>query len=118
MTFLQKLHGKAHDRAVFKRRIQVLARTLADFLPRKARVPDVGCGSGTLASAIMALRPDVEIEGIDVLVRPNTEIPVKPFDGDTIPWPDNHFDVALIVDVLHHTDDPARVMAEARRVAK
>ena len=40
------------------------------------------------------------------------------FDGNTIPWPDRHFDVALIVDVLHHTDDPVRVMAEARRVTK
>jgi SAM-dependent methyltransferase len=118
MGVLQHLHGKAHDKAVFKRRIQVLAQALADFLPKNARVLDVGCGSGTLAKVIMTLRPDVTIEGIDVLVRPNTEIPVTEFDGNTIPWPDKHFDVALIVDVLHHTDDPVRVMAEARRVTK
>jgi SAM-dependent methyltransferase len=118
MGVLQHLHGKAHDKAVFKRRIQVLAQALADFLPKNARVLDVGCGSGTLAKVIMTLRPDVTIEGIDVLVRPNTEIPVTEFDGNTIPWPDQHFDVALIVDVLHHTDDPVRVMAEARRVTK
>lgn len=118
MGVLQHLHGKAHDKAVFKRRIQVLAQALANFLPKNARVLDVGCGSGTLAKVIMTLRPDVTIEGIDVLVRPNTEIPVTEFDGNTIPWPDRHFDVALIVDVLHHTDDPVRVMAEARRVTK
>src|SRR6476660_5038840 len=118
MGVLQHLHGKAHDKAVFKRRIQVLAQALANFLPKNARVLDVGCGSGTLAKVIMTLRPDVTIEGIDVLVRPNTEIPVTEFDGNTIPWPDKHFDVALIVDVLHHTDDPVRVMAEARRVTK
>jgi SAM-dependent methyltransferase len=116
MGLLSKLHGRAHDKAVFKRRIQVLARTIAEFLPDQARVLDVGCGSGTLAKAIMTLRPDVLIEGIDVLVRPATEIPVTQFDGTTIPWPDRHFDIALIVDVLHHTDDPAVVMAEARRV--
>ena len=118
MGFFQQMHGKAHDKAVFQRRIQVLAQNLAEFLPNNARVLDVGCGSGTLANAIMALRPDVKIEGIDVLVRPDTDIPVKAFDGNTIPWPDKHFDVAMIVDVLHHTDDPSRVMAEARRVAK
>ncbi|MGH6742774.1 MAG: class I SAM-dependent methyltransferase [Bradyrhizobium sp.] len=118
MGVLQHLHGKAHDKAVFKRRIQVLAQALANFLPKNARVLDVGCGSGTLAKVIMTLRPDVTIEGIDVLVRPTTEIPVTEFDGNTIPWPDKHFDVALIVDVLHHTDDPVRVMAEARRVTK
>jgi SAM-dependent methyltransferase len=118
MGVFQKWHGRAHDKAVFKRRIDVLARTLAEFLPQGAVVLDIGCGSGTLAKAIMALRPDVTIEGIDVLVRPQTEIPVQPFDGHTIPARDNQFDVALIVDVLHHTDDPTRIMAEAKRVSK
>jgi SAM-dependent methyltransferase len=81
-------------------------------------VLDIGCGSGTLARRIMALRPDVSIEGIDVLVRPGTEIPVTEFDGDTIPWADGHFDIALFVDVLHHTEAPARLLAEAKRVSK
>ena len=118
MSFFQRLHSKAHDKAVFGRRIEVLTRTLADFIPQGARVLDIGCGSGTLAKRIMALRPDVTIEGIDVLVRPGTEIPVTEFDGDTIPWPDGHFDIALFVDVLHHTEAPARLLAEAKRVSK
>jgi SAM-dependent methyltransferase len=118
MSLFQKLHRKVHGKAVFDRRIEVLTRTLADFIPANARVLDIGCGSGTLAKRIMALRPDVTIEGIDVLVRPGTEIPVTEFDGDTIPWPDGHFDIALFVDVLHHTEAPARLLAEAKRVSK
>ena len=118
MSLLKRLHSKAHDKAVFSRRIEVLTRTLADFIPRGARVLDIGCGSGTLAKRIMALRPDVTVEGIDVLVRPGTEIPVTQFDGDTIPWEDGHFDIALFVDVLHHTEAPARLLAEAKRVSR
>ena len=118
MSFFQRLHSKAHDKAVFGRRIEVLTRTLADFIPQGARALDIGCGSGTLAKRIMALRPDVSIEGIDVLVRPGTEIPVTQFDGDNIPWADGHFDIALFVDVLHHTEAPARLLAEAKRVSK
>ncbi|MEA3008702.1 MAG: hypothetical protein QOJ91_394 [Sphingomonadales bacterium] len=118
MSLFKSLHSKAHDKAVFGRRIEVLTRTLADFIPANARVLDIGCGSGTLARRIMALRPDVSIEGIDVLVRPGTEIPVTQFDGDTIPWEDGHFDIALFVDVLHHTEAPARLLAEAKRVSK
>jgi len=118
MSIFQRLHSSAHDKAVFGRRIEVLTRTLADFIPQGARVLDIGCGSGTLAKRIMALRPDITIEGIDVLVRPGTEIPVTEFDGDTIPWPDGHFDIALFVDVLHHTEAPARLLAEAKRVSK
>ena len=118
MSLFKRLHSKAHDKAVFNRRIEVLTRTLADFIPQGARVLDIGCGSGMLAKRIMALRPDVSIEGIDVLVRPGTEIPVTEFDGDTIPWADGHFDIALFVDVLHHTEAPARLLAEAKRVSK
>jgi SAM-dependent methyltransferase len=118
MSLFQRIHRKVHGKAVFDRRIEVLTRTLADFIPANARVLDIGCGSGMLAKRIMVLRPDVTIEGIDVLVRPGTEIPVTEFDGDTIPWPDGHFDIALFVDVLHHTEAPARLLAEAKRVSK
>ena len=118
MGILQKIHGKAHDKVVFGRRIKVLANSIAEFLPPNAKVLDIGCGSDTLAKAVMALRPDVSFEGIDVLVRPNTDIPVKEFDGETIPYGDKAFDIALFVDVLHHTDAPERLIGEAKRVAK
>ena len=118
MNLVRNLHGKLHEKAVFDRRIRVLASTIVQFIPPGARVLDIGCGSGTLAKAIMELRPDVSIEGIDVLVRPGTAIRVIEYDGETIPWPDKHFDIALFVDVLHHTDAPARLVAEAKRVAK
>ena len=52
-----------------------------------------------------------------MLVRPGTAIPVVRFDGATIPHPDASFDAAIIVDVLHHTDDPQAVLAEVSRVA-
>jgi ubiquinone/menaquinone biosynthesis C-methylase UbiE len=110
--------GKVHSALVFSRRIQVLARELAKQIPRDSRVLDVGCGSGDIAAAIMAQRPDVTIEGVDVLVRTQTRIPVLEYDGRTLPHPDGGFDVAMLVDVLHHTDDPAAVLAEAKRVAR
>lgn len=109
--------GAVHERLVFGRRIKRLAAALVDRLPANARVLDVGCGSGDLAVLVMQLRPDVSIEGIDVLVRPGAAIPVREYDGARIPYPDNAFDAAIVVDVLHHTDDPAAVLAEISRVA-
>jgi SAM-dependent methyltransferase len=109
--------GAVHGRLVFGRRIARLAAALVERLPANARVLDVGCGSGDLAALVMRLRPDVRIEGIDVLVRPDTAIPVTAYDGEHIPFPDSHFDAAIVVDVLHHTDDPALVLAEISRVA-
>ncbi|MCD2323169.1 class I SAM-dependent methyltransferase [Sphingomonas sp. IC-56] len=109
--------GSVHNKLVFGRRVRTLAAAIAGRLPWGARVLDVGCGSGDLAVLIMQLRPDVSIEGIDVLVRPNTAIPVHAYDGAHIPFPDNAFDAAMVVDVLHHTDDPEAVLAEIARIA-
>jgi SAM-dependent methyltransferase len=59
----------------------------------------------------------LQVRGVDVLVRRQTQIPVEAFDGRRLPYADSTFDAALIVDVLHHTDDPAELLREAARVA-
>ncbi len=110
--------GALHEKLVFNRRIGVLASHLAPLIPPKARVLDVGCGDGSIDRLILERRPDVSIEGLDVLVRPHTHIPVKPFDGSSIPYPDAAFDAVIFVDVLHHTVDPLVLLREARRVGK
>ncbi len=45
-------------------------------------------------------------------------IPVAPFDGRTLPFADSTFDAVVLVDVLHHADDPARLLGEAARVTR
>lgn len=110
--------GALHERFVFGRRTRVLAGQIADFLPRGARVLDVGCGDGTIDRLLLRLRPDLTIEGVDVLLRPGTHIPVRRFDGVSIPCSDASFDVAMLVDVLHHTGDPTVLLREAARVAR
>lgn len=112
------LVGTLHGRLVFSRRVRVLAEHLAAQLPRGSRVLDVGCGDGQIDAAILKQRPDVSIEGVDVLVRPETHIPVTAFDGHSLPFPDASFDIVQFVDVLHHTDDPMVLLREAKRVAK
>jgi len=110
--------GFLHGKLVFNRRIHVLAKWLAEEIPRGAMVLDVGCGDGNIAQLLLEARPDIQIEGIDVSVRPTTHIPVTQFDGKTIPFPDKSFDTVMFVDVLHHTNDPTVLLAEARRVAR
>ena len=107
-----------HGSYVHRRRVRVLADWLARLLPRNASVLDVGCGDGLLDSVVQRDRPDLRIEGIDVLVRPDAHLPVKPFDGERIPLPDAGVDVVTFVDVLHHTADPMVLLREAGRVAR
>ena len=111
--------GMLHANFVFGRRIRVLTQEMAKHLPPESRtVLDIGCGDGSLAVALKAERPELEVVGVDVLVRPNPGIPVLPFDGTTLPFGDKSFDVAMFSDVLHHTDDPLILLAEAKRVAR
>ena len=107
-----------HGGYVANRRISVLASGIAALLPPSARVLDVGAGDGLLAARILAVRPDVRIEGVDVLVREGTAIPVRAFDGERIPYEDGSVDLVMMVDVLHHTDDPAVLLRESMRVAR
>ena len=102
----------------FNRRIWVLSRALANAIPGRGTVLDIGCGDGQLALALMKLRPDLRIEGVDVVARPKTLIPVAHYDGVKLPFADKSFDYVTIVDVLHHTDDPTVVLSEASRVAR
>jgi len=112
------LVGGLHASLIFQRRIRVLAGHIAPLLPRGATVLDVGCGDGLLGRTIRNARPDLALTGMDVLVRPRTHIPVQEFDGLTLPMGDRAVDVILLVDVLHHADNPIRLLTEAARVAR
>jgi SAM-dependent methyltransferase len=106
-----------HRAFVFERRARVLAEMLAAQIPQRASVLDIGCGDGTIGSLIAQLRPDIAIQGVEFLVRPDCKIACHAFDGSSLPFPDASFDVCLLVDVLHHTQDPAILLGEAVRVS-
>ncbi len=110
--------GGLHNRYVFGRRVEVLSRHLADLIPRGARTLDVGCGDGSIDLRVLQHRPDLAIDGVDVLVRPSTHIPVREFDGRALPAATGSYDAVTLVDVLHHAADPRRLLAEAARVAR
>lgn len=114
----KNLLNAVHDKAVFQRRARVLSDHIVQSLPASGTVLDVGCGNGEIAHAAMQAQPGLRFEGIDVFLRPHVAIPAKAYDGQTIPYQDRSFDWVTIVDVLHHTDDPAAVLGEAARVAR
>jgi SAM-dependent methyltransferase len=109
--------GGLHRKAVFSRRVLVLAERLARLLPPGPRLLDVGCGDGSIARALADRRPDLAIEGYDVLARPNAAIPVTRFDGTRLPVPDGAADAVLLVDVLHHAGNAVLLLRECARVA-
>jgi SAM-dependent methyltransferase len=107
-----------HANVVHTRRVTVLTRHLTEMIPKNASVLDIGCGDGQLAKLLLDARPDLRIQGVDVLVRPQTQIPVCHFDGKSIPHEDGSFDAVMFIDVLHHTSNQRDLLREAFRVAR
>lgn len=111
---MQKLHNKY----IHQRRVRMLSKHLAELIPRNAELLDVGCGDGLLANLIIQERKDINVKGVDILLREKSFFPIDKFDGEHLPYADNRFDVIMFVDVLHHTADPNILLAEAKRVAR
>jgi len=114
MSIADRVHGDY----VFQRRIRRLTQLFGELIPPNCNVLDVGCGDGKLALSITQRRPDVRIEGVDVLVREQTWVPVQAFDGTRLPYDDHSFQAVMFVDVLHHTPDPVVLLREAVRVTR
>jgi len=113
------LLSRAHTSWVHQRRVKVLATHFAGLFPAGTRrVLDVGCGDGQLAREIKVLRTELEIEGLDVFVRPEATIPVTVFDGRHLPFEKGSFEIVMFSDVLHHTEAPRELLREAARVAR
>lgn len=113
-NLLEKFHGGY----VRERRARALSGALAGIMPKNARALDVGCGDGLIDKLVVENRPDLNFQGIDVLIRQVIHGEVKAFDGLHVPFDDSSFDVVALVDVMHHSDEPQELLAEAKRVAR
>jgi len=91
-------------------------KQIAPYLPSHGRIIDIGSGTGMVTSLLQ--RQSFSVTPVDVHDR-SIDPSLQPvlYDGITLPFPDNSFDCALLLTVLHHTADPASVLREASRVA-
>lgn len=81
---------------------------------------DIGVGTGLALSHIMQHNPQLYFNGVDIrdLRLPEIKVPLQIYNGHTLPFADYQFDVSLLLYVLHHCQNPARVLDEAVRVTR
>ncbi|MCL4221361.1 MAG: methyltransferase domain-containing protein [Phycisphaerales bacterium] len=111
----------AMHRPVYESRLRELVRRIIPHLQAEDRVLDVGCGNGTLGKALMdspGCPQGVRVEGLERVVRGREPIPVHAYDGKTMPFHAAAYDVVIVADVLHHEEQPDRLIAECARVSR
>ncbi len=87
---------------------------------------DIGCGAGFISNELA--RDGFQLYGLDqsggslaVAARhapPTTRISYTVGEAYHLPYASESFDSVLLLDILEHVDDPARMLAEASRVLK
>jgi ubiquinone/menaquinone biosynthesis C-methylase UbiE len=90
------------------------------------RILDVGCGTGVLARAALAMGENIRVVGVDpvetfISFARETAGPRAEFEigsVDALPFADGAFDAVLGLLVLQEFDDPDRSIAEMARVAR
>ena len=101
-------------------RARHIGRCIAPYLSQKSKVLDIGCGNGVVTQELRNMF-GFDISGTDVAKYLSKDIPFTQMKTPTqLDFEDQHFDVGLINDVLHHIDHDNQVdlIQEATRVCK
>lgn len=93
------------------------ANRLTPYLKEKNNIIDIGCGNALLSKHLSDL--GYTVTALDI-ANHSVEEGIRPilYDGKTIPFENRSFDVALLITVLHHTEDPIKILKETKRVAQ
>ena len=96
-------------------RSRVIHGQIAQYLAAGSLL-DIGAGDGAIGAAFRDGGREVQL--IDVVDYNRTDLPFRQYDGMTIPFSDKRFDYAFLIVVLHHCEDPLRILREAMRVTR
>lgn len=81
-------------------------------------VLDIGSAEGWTGNLVTQDKPGCSVQLLDVTDLNQTDLPLTLYDGKNFPFQDNEFDTSLLLLILHHCDDPDRVLEEALRVTR
>ncbi len=105
----------------------LLKQTIKEILPNVAqpRILDIGCGHGLIHNylpndSFEVVGVDVADEVLELAQNTNPNLTYIPYDGKTLPFPSESFDVAITICVMHHVPPPQwdAFLQEMRRILK
>lgn len=100
-------------------KIRVINQVAGTFSP-EATLLELGAGNGFFS---LSLSAECNVHATDISPERLAKHPFLPSrktaaDANMLPFADHSFDIVFCANLLHHVEDPVRVVAEMRRVAK
>jgi len=107
----------------FLGRRSIIAKILDDLpLPRNAKIMEIGCGTGGNLSLLSRYG---EVHGVELdnfarnyALQRNIAPVISGSLPDDIPYPDNFFDLIVLLDVLEHVEEDERSLVELYKKQK
>lgn len=106
--------GRGIERFVYSRFYYHIFKKIVPFIQKKDRILDVGSGSCYLANLFHQQGYKIDPVDVDDL-SVYSQIKPRIYDGKRLPFGENEYDVGLLINVLHHCDEPERVFFETLR---
>jgi SAM-dependent methyltransferase len=95
-------------------RAAIKVNRIKPYLEKDFRYLDLGTGNGGVAELLR--RESYQIQGMDVQDRDFFKSKILLYNGRKIPLEDKTYDAGFLLTVLHHCEDPDKVLAELGRV--
>lgn len=103
--------------------IKVVSNGIIAFVRKKTgnKILDFGCGPGGYSARLTQLGFDctgADINEKYLKIAQGLRVKTSLVKDNKLDFPDDHFDTALLIEVLEHLEDPASVLKEIKRVVK
>lgn len=100
-----------------RNRSETVVQRVLPYLKNSKKIIDIGSGTGDVAYLLQKRGKNITPVDVGNFHGPRL-IKTTIYDGRTLSFPNNFFDTALLLMVMHHTPDPEIVFSQASRVAK
>ena len=109
---------RAPDHPVVQMIVQSKLSAINAISPIEGNVLEIGCGNGHFSHWLSKIAHIVAVDFSFQMLKTNPTPKRVVMDANRLGFLDNSFDIVMSSQLLHHVDDPSRVIGQMKRIAR